>query len=134
MVALTAAVVGGGVFVEFEGIDFRLLKPLWLAIGLFVFLPGAWGATVAIITIDQRGIIESFNAAAERTFRYTADQVIGRNVSMLAPQPHQDRHDDYLQHYLQTGERKVIGIGREVIGLRRDGTTFPMELAVSEAR
>ncbi len=91
-------------------------------------------ASDSIITIDQWGIIESFNAAAEITFRYTADEVIGRNVSMLVPEPHQERHDEYLQHYLQTGQRKVIGIGREVVGLRKDGTTFPMDLSVSEAR
>lgn len=86
-------------------------------------------ATDSIITIDEQGIIESFNAAAERTFRYTADEMIGRNVSMLAPQPHQENHDEHLKHYLQTGQSKIIGIG-----LRKDGTTFPMDLSVSEAR
>jgi len=88
----------------------------------------------AMIVIDQVGTILSFSAAAERLFGYTESEVIGRNVKMLMPQPDQSRHDSYLERYRTTGERRVIGNGRIVVGQRRDGTDFPMELAVGEAR
>jgi PAS domain S-box-containing protein len=86
----------------------------------------------AIITIDDRGRLERLNPAAERMFGYAEAEVAGKNVSMLMPSPHRDRHDGYLAHYLQTGERKIIGKGREVEGLRKDGSVFPMDLAVAE--
>ncbi|WP_179137599.1 hybrid sensor histidine kinase/response regulator [Candidatus Entotheonella palauensis] len=85
-----------------------------------------------IITIDERGTVESFNSAAEHIFGYHAADVIGQNVNILMPSPDREQHDTYLKHYLQTGERKIIGIGREVVGLHQDGTTFSMDLAVGE--
>lgn len=89
-------------------------------------------AVDGVITINERGIMESANRAAERLFGWTAADMIGRNVSMLMPEPDRSAHDGYLRRYRVTGERRIIGIGREVLGQRRDGTTFPMDLAVSE--
>jgi two-component system, LuxR family, sensor kinase FixL len=86
----------------------------------------------AIIVIDDRGTIESYSSAAERLFGFTAEEAIGRNVNILMPSPYRERHDGYLRHYLDTGERRIIGIGRVVVGQRKDGTIFPMELAVGE--
>jgi two-component system sensor kinase FixL len=86
----------------------------------------------AIIVIDERGTMESYSSAAERLFGFTAEEAIGQNVKILMPAPYRERHDGYLQHYLDTGERKIIGIGRVVVGQRKDSTTFPMELAVGE--
>ena len=87
-----------------------------------------------IVTIDERGIVESFNPAAERIFGYTAREVLGRNVAMLMPTPDRERHDEYLRRYLETGARKAILRRREVLARRRDGSTFALELNVSEVR
>ncbi len=84
-----------------------------------------------IVTINKKGIIESFNASAERIFGYEAAEVIGKNINILMPEPYAKSHDGYLKHHLKTGEQKVIGIGREVEAKRKDGTIFPMELGVS---
>lgn len=89
-------------------------------------------AVDAIITIDEHGVLERLNPAAERLFGYREEEVAGKNVSLLMPAPHRALHDGYLAHYLQTGEKKIIGKGREVEGLRKDGSVFPMDLAVAE--
>jgi PAS domain S-box-containing protein len=89
-------------------------------------------AVAAIITIDASGRVETVNPAAERMFGYAAGEVIGRNISMLMPEPYRSQHDAYLAKYLATGKRQIIGIGREVAGLRKDGSTFPMHLSVGE--
>ena len=85
-----------------------------------------------IITINTNGIIESFNPAAERIFGFSEPEAIGQNVSILMPEPWESQHDQYIQSYLQTGEAKIIGRGREVVGRRKDGSTFPMDLSVSK--
>ena len=91
-------------------------------------------APEAMIVIDDDGIIQSFSLAAERQFGWTAHDAIGRNLSFLMPSPYRQAHDGYLARYLATGERRVIGVGRVVVGERRDGSTFPMELSVGEVR
>jgi two-component system sensor kinase FixL len=88
----------------------------------------------AMIVIDERGIIQSFSSAAERLFGQTAAKAIGRNVKTLMPEPYREGHDGYLHRYMSTGERRIIGIGRVVVGQRNDGSTFPMELAVGEMK
>lgn len=88
----------------------------------------------AIIMINEQGIVESFNLAAVRLFDYRAHDVIGKNLNMLMPSPYREQHDGYLHHYRSTGEKRIIGIGRVVVGQRQDGTTFSMELAVGEVR
>jgi len=85
-----------------------------------------------IITIDNHGIVESINPAALKLFGYRAEEVVGRNISVLMPEPDRSNHDRYIANYEETGKKRIIGIGREVRGLKKDGSTFPFRLAVSE--
>ncbi len=89
-------------------------------------------AVDAIIVIDHAGRIETFNAAAEVIFGFSAEDVLGKNVSLLMPEPYRSQHDDYIRNYLESGDAKIIGIGRDVQGKRRSGTTFPIGLSVGE--
>jgi two-component system sensor kinase FixL len=88
----------------------------------------------AMIVMDDRGLVQSFSAAAQRMFGYSAEEIIGDNVKKLMPSSYRENHDGYLSRYRETGERRIIGIGRIVVGERKDGSTFPMELAVGEMR
>jgi PAS domain S-box-containing protein len=91
-------------------------------------------AVDAIITINEKGIIQSFNPAAEQIFGYRVKEVVGKNVTLIMPLPFKDEHDGYIEHYLKSGEKRIIGIGREVTGVHRDGSQIPLYLAVSEVR
>lgn len=91
-------------------------------------------AVDAILTIDEQGIVRSFNRAAERMFGFSAAEVLGRNVRVLMPSPYSEEHDAYIHRYLTTGVKRIIGIGRSITGRRKDGTTFPAHLSVSEVR
>lgn len=88
----------------------------------------------AMIVIDERGHVQSFSPAAVRQFGYEPGEVISQNVKMLMPDPYRSQHDGYIGRYLSTGEKRIIGIGRVVVGRRKDGSTFPMELSVGEMR
>src|SRR5689334_1953085 len=91
-------------------------------------------AVDGVILIDAHGVVLMFNPACERLFQYSTNEVVGQNVKMLMPSPFHEEHDRYIDNFRRTGERKIIGIGREVVGRRKDGTTFPMDLSVGEAR
>ncbi len=88
----------------------------------------------AMVVIDENGIVTSFSATAEKMFGYDQDEIIGQNVKILMPVPHRTEHDGYLKRYIDTGEKRIIGIGRTVDGCRKDGTTFPLQLEVGEAK
>ncbi len=89
-------------------------------------------AVEGIITVDEQGIIESFNLAAEKLFGYSADEAVGQNVSLLMPSPHREQHDRYIANYRRTGEPRFIGYGREVSGRRKDGRVFPLEVSIND--
>ena len=86
----------------------------------------------SILVIDGHGLIRAYNQAVLRDFGYSGEELLGRNISMLMPQPYRSQHDGYLENYQRTGERKIIGIGREVTGQRKDGSQFPLHLSVGE--
>lgn len=87
----------------------------------------------AVITIDERGIVDTFNSSAQRIFGYAQDEVVGRSVKMLMPEPYASQHDGYIQSYHRSGHTRIIGIGREAVGRRKDGGIFPIALAVTES-
>jgi PAS domain S-box-containing protein len=91
-------------------------------------------AVEGIITADAQGRIHTFNPAAERIFGYRAEEAIGQRLNILMPSPFREQHDGYIERYLQTGQARIIGVGREVVGCRKDGSLFPMDLSVSETR
>ena len=86
----------------------------------------------AMVVINEHGLIQSFSTAAERLFGYPASDIVGQNIKLLMPGPYRNGHDGYLKRYLLTGEKRIIGMGRIVVGERKDGSTFPMELSVGE--
>ena len=88
----------------------------------------------AIIVIDEKGLVQSFNKIAEKLFNYSAEEVLGQNIKMLMPSYFAEHHDGYIERYLRTGEKRIIGIGRIVTGQRKDGSTFPLELAIGETK
>jgi PAS domain S-box-containing protein len=121
---------------KFTGVLHDLTKRVRLE-GRLVESEARWRAIIdsavdGIVVIDAHGRIEAFNPAAERLFGYTAHEVLGHNVDMLMPSPYREEHDSYLSRYLATGRAKIIGIGREVQGQRKDGTTFPLHLSVGQ--
>jgi two-component system, LuxR family, sensor kinase FixL len=158
---LVATALGAAAGLALTADPIRIELYVFLVVGLLVSLLGDWvyrkrsfgersaqvlaqreaqlrliydTAPDALIVIDEKGVIQSYSAAAARMFGWTAPEVMGRNVNMLMPEPYRTQHDGYLDHYLDTGERRIIGIGRIVVGERKDGSTFPMELAVGEVR
>jgi two-component system sensor kinase FixL len=128
---LGAAIAGGGeayqrVLIQARRVNLDLLNREAHLQSILNTVPDA------MVLIDEAGLMHSFSHTAERLFGWRAEEVVGKNVSMLMPNPYRDQHDGYLERYLTTGERRIIGIGRVVVGERRDGSTFPMELSVGE--
>ncbi|MEH6662571.1 MAG: PAS domain S-box protein [Parasphingorhabdus sp.] len=88
----------------------------------------------AMVVIDEAGLISSFSSTAEKMFGYEQEEIIGKNVKILMPEPYRAAHDGYIERYIRTDEKRIIGIGRTVVGCRKDGTTFPLQLEVGEAK
>jgi two-component system, LuxR family, sensor kinase FixL len=157
----TALGVAAGLAMYVEGVDPAAGPYLFVAIGVATSFWGNWAYTTrrkgeeaartvadreaylrsifdsapnAMILINEEGIMLTYSAAARRMFGWDEAEIIGRNVSILMPQPYRDEHDAYIDHYIRTGEKRIIGIGRVVVGERKDGTTFPIELSVGEVR
>ena len=138
--------IGAGLYVavsgaiSFGGERFRISRRRTDAVTEDLLLREAHLASIldtvpdAMVLIDETGLVRSFSSTAERLFGWTAAEMFGRSVSHLMPEPYRSAHDGYLQRYYATGERRIIGLGRVVIGERKDGSTFPMELAVGEIR
>lgn len=137
---------GAGLYVAVSGVislggeRFRIARRRTDAVAEDLFLREAHLASIldtvpdAMVLIDEAGLVCSFSSTAERLFGWTAAEITGQNVSRLMPEPYRSAHDGYLRRYYATGERRIIGLGRVVIGERKDGSTFPMELAVGEIR
>ncbi len=138
--------VGAALFVavstaiSFGGERFRVARRQADAVTKDLFLREAHLASIldtvpdAMVLIDEAGLVRSFSSTAQRLFGWTSEEMFGQNVSRLMPEPYRSAHDGYLQRYYATGERRIIGLGRVVIGERKDGSTFPMELSVGEIR
>ncbi len=107
-----------------------LKMTLCLALGIAIAQTSA-SPVGAIVIIDDGGLIRTFNPATQKLFGYSENELVGQNVSVLMPEPFRSRHDGYIRHHLETGERKIIGIGRQVMGRRKSGAIFPMHLSVS---
>ncbi len=127
----------GGAFLGYRGVGTDITERKQIELDLLASQKrlGAVldGVQSAVITITERGLVESFNASAVQMFGYAAHEVLGRNVAMLMPEPYRSGHDGYLGNYRRTGIKQVIGRRREIVGQRKDGTTFPLELGVYEA-
>ena len=127
-----------GVAISIGGAQFQSVQRRANAITVDLARRGAFLQTVlnmgpdGIVVIDERGTIRDFNAAAEHLFGWTLEEAVNRNVEILMTSPDREQHDDYLRRYYETGERRIIGVGRELVGQRRDGGTFPIELLVDE--
>jgi two-component system sensor kinase FixL len=134
------AIAGAGLFLTLSGTHYRKAQNLSRETATKLGAREAHLRSIldtvpdATVVIDSKGIIQTFNRAAVRQFGYEEEEVTGRNVSMLMPQPYRGEHDSYIDRYLHTGERRIIGIDRVVVGQRKDGSTFPMKLAVGEMK
>ncbi len=137
-IASTAAFVAIGCMIAAGGEMFQVMRDRAVAVNSDLRSREAHLSSIlatvpdAMVVIDERGTMRSFSDAAERLFGWRAEEAIGQNVKILMPSPYREAHDGYLERYMRTGEKRIIGVGRVVVGERKDGSTFPMELAVGE--